>query len=275
MSLSFHNTFPLERDNLAKLLALVSAKPSVSNVQIAEATGIGIGTNPRKGKVQPTVDYAIHSGLLHASSVDRERQLEITPVGQVVLHNDPWLKKPVTQWALHYHLSKSGGEAEAWSFFTHEFLPQHVEFIRADLEDALKQKFGHKIQLKILNPGVLLNCYLDGGGLERIRLVREQAKRQFLRARSYIPNAYTVAYVLAEVWEAQHPERSMVDPAALLEPGHFATTMNLSEPEIMSWLDELNAIGLVKQMREAPPYQVARQWRDKLELLQQSYDEEG
>jgi hypothetical protein len=274
MTLSFHNTFPLERDNLAKLLAVVSENPTVTNVQIAEATGIGIGLNPRKGKVQPTVDYAMYSGLLRVLSPGRERRLELTPVGEIVRCNDSWFRKPVTQWVLHYHLSKVGSEAEAWTYFAHEFLPRHAEFTRADLETNLTEKFGHKIKLKILNPGVLLNCYLEGGGLERIRLVREQVKRRFVRTQSYIPNAYTVAYMLAEIWEAQHPERSMINPAALLELGHLATTMNLSEAEVASWLNELSALGVVKQMREASPYQVARQWRDKLELLQKSYNEE-
>ena len=274
MTLSFHNTFPLERDNLAKLLAVVSENPMVSNFQIAETTGIGIGTNPRKGKVQPTVDYATYSGMLSVLNVGRERRLEITPVGEIVRRNDSWFRKPATQWALHYQLSKLDGEAEAWTFFTHEFLPRHAEFTRTNLETALDEKFGHKIQLKILNPGVLLNCYLEGGGLERIRLVREQVRRQFVRTQSYVPNAYTVAYILAEIWEAQHPERSMINPAALLEPGHLATTMNFSEAEITSWLNELSALGVIKQMREAPPYQIARQWCDKLELLQKSYDEE-
>jgi hypothetical protein len=275
MSLSFHNTFPLERDNLAKILAAASENPSVSNFQIAEKTGIGIGKNPRKGKVQPTLDYAANAGLLNALNFREGRRLQITPIGKTVQSNDPWFKKPTTQWVLHYQLAKLGSEAEAWSFFAHQFLPSHPEFTRTDLEADLSGEFGHKIKLKILNPGVLLNCYLEGGGLERIRLVREQNKRQFVRTQSYIPNAYTVAYILAEIWEARHPGRSMINPATLLEPGHLATTMNLSEAEIASWLDELSSLSLVKQMREAPPYQIAHQWSEKLHLLQKSYDEEG
>jgi hypothetical protein len=274
MSLSFHNTFPLERDNLAKLLTLVEESPSITNIQIAEATGIGIGTNPRKGKVQPTVDYATYSGLLHVSSVERKRRLNLTPIGKLILHNDPWLRKPVTQWVLHYHLSKQDSEAEAWAFFVHEYLPYHAEFERGDLEASLMEKFGHKIKLKILSPGVLLNSYLEGGSLGAIRLVRERMKRKYTRTQPYIPNVYTVAYVLAEVWGAKHAERSMIDPDVLSEPGHLGSTMSLSPIEVRSWLKQMNAVGVITQMQEAPPYQVVRRWSDILELLQKSYDEE-
>src|SRR5438034_7159637 len=43
MSLSFHKTFPLECDNIAKLLRAVAPNPLASNADIAEFTGIGIG----------------------------------------------------------------------------------------------------------------------------------------------------------------------------------------------------------------------------------------
>lgn len=273
MNLYFHEGFKLERENLTKILSLISRNPQITNVQIAEEAGIGIGKKESQGKVKPTINYGKYGGLLKESETNGARQLNFTDVGKVILANDPSLRKPTTQWVIHYHLSKNNSEAGVWTFFIHDFLPKNGEFGRSQLEDALVNRF--QVKPRSTGLGALLNCYVGGSGLERIRLVREQAKSKYARAQSYIPNAYTVAYILAEIWEAQHPERSMVDPAQLLEPGHLATTMNLSEREVTSWLNELSAFGIVKQMREAPPYQVARQWRDKLELLQKSYDEEG
>lgn len=275
MSLSFHESFQLERENVAKLLPLVGKDAFVTNAQVAEASGIGIGMDTRKGKVQPTIEYAKHSGLISETVENKARRLSLTEVGKVVLQNDAWLRKPTTQWAMHYHMSKAGSEAEAWTFLVHEFLPSNVEFERGTLEEALLAKFGHRAKLRSINPGVLLNCYLDGGGLERIRLIREQATRKFMRTQTYIPNAYAVAYVLAELWEAKHPEHSMIGEDALLESGHLATTMSLGKKEIEELLPQMSAQGVITQMRDAPPYQVARRWQDKLDLLQKSYTEEG
>ncbi|MGI9064878.1 MAG: DUF4007 family protein [Pyrinomonadaceae bacterium] len=275
MSLTFHESFQLERENLAKVLPLFKNDPATTNVRVAEASGIGIGTDARKGKVQPTIEYAKHCGLLVESIENHTRRLNLTEVGKVIFQHDAWLRKPTTQWAMHYQLSKQGSEAEAWSFLVHEFLPSNVEFVRATLEDELKHKFGDRAKLRSINPGALLNCYLDGGGLERIRLIREQGKRKFMRTQTYIPNPYITAYILAELWEAKHPERSMVGEDALLESGHLATTMGCAEKEIEEALRQMSALGVIKWMREAPPYQVARQWQDKIELLHKSYTEEG
>jgi Protein of unknown function (DUF4007) len=275
MSLTFHESFQLERENVAKVLPLFNDDSSLTNVQVAEASGIGIGMDARKGKVQPTIEYAKHCGLLIETIENHTRRLNLTEVGKITLQQDAWLRKPTTQWAMHYHLSKQGSEAEAWAFLVHEFLPSNVEFERATFEEALQNKFGHRAKLRSINPGVLLNCYLDGGGLDRIRLIREQAKRKFMRTQTYIPNSYITSYILAELWEAKHPERSMVGEETLLEQGHLATTMGCGEKEIEEALRQMSALGVIKWMREAPPYQVARQWQDKNELLRKSYTEEG
>lgn len=274
MSLTFHQTFSLDCENLAKLLSMVGKHPLVTNKEIADATGIGIGKDERKGKVQPMIDYATYGGLVVATNESEYRRLEYTNIGKIVLQNDEWLKKPSTQWVLHYYLSREGSEAEAWTFFINKFLPRYVEFNRSDLENELDQQFGNRAKVKSINPGVLLNTYLDGNGLGRIRLIREQPKRSYMRTQPYIPNAYTVAYILAEIWEAKHPHRSMVDPIFLFESGHLATMMLLRESDVQSWLDVLTSLGVIEQMREAPPYQVVRRWYDKLDLLQKSYEED-
>lgn len=273
MSLTFHLTFPLDCENLSRLLPLLSKDPCVSNQQIAEVTGIGIGKDRSKGKVQPTIDYAIYSGLVASQVENGIRKLEITETGRVLMERDLWLKKPASLWVLHFFLSREGSEAEAWAFFIQEFLPRYGEFGRSTLETELQQRFGGRATVKSINPGVLLNSYLNGNALERIRIIRSKSKSVFLRTNPYIPNAFTVAYILAEIWETKHPERLMVNPIVLSEPGHLARTMGLDELQLQSWLDTLSGLGIIGQMKEAPPYQVRRQWDNRLDLLRRSYDE--
>jgi hypothetical protein len=273
MSLTFHQTFALDCENLAKIISIVAENPTLTNVEIAERTGIGIGKNERQGKVQPMIDYSVFTGLISSTSVNGKRRLALTDVGSIVLEADKWLKKPATQWVLHYHLSRTGSEAEAWTFFVHEFLPANGEFDRRTLELALERRFP-SVKIKSINPGVLLTTYTDNNALGRIRLVEEEPRRRYIRGQTYFPNIYTVAYILTELWDANSSGRLMVDPAIFLEPGHLATTMNLSGSEIQQSLNEMTALGIVGQMRETTPYQVLHRKADKLELLRKSIRED-
>ncbi len=273
MSLTFHQTFSLDCENLAKVLSVVVEDPDTTNLRISEQTGIGIGKNERQGKVQPMIDYATFAGLINTATVNGKRRFALTDVGQIVFQEDKWLKKPATQWVLHYHLSREGSEAEAWTFFVHEFLPLHGEFDRPSVEKALERKFP-TVKVKSINPGVLLTSYTDSNSLGRIRLVKEQSKRQYLRGQTYFPNMHIVAYILAELWDAKHQGQLMVDPSILLEQGHLASTMNLSGSEVQQCLNEMTTLGIIAQMRETTPYQVLRRWPDKLGLLRKSYGED-
>jgi Protein of unknown function (DUF4007) len=271
MSLSFHESFPLECENIAKLLAVVVEKPSVSNVAIAELTGLGIGKNPRKGLVQPTIEYADCAGLITVEP--RGRQINLTDVGRMIFEHDRQMKKPVTQWALHYHLSRVGGKAEAWAHFVHEFLPHHQKFERAEFEKSIEEKFSGRAKLRSIKPGLVLNSYTESRGLGLLRLLRESG-REYTHVWPNIPiPPYIIGYILAEIWDAQHPKRIMIDLDKLSEPGHLGPTIGLKDPDLQGQLNNLAHIGVIGQMREAPPFQVVKQWGDKLELLRQAFAE--
>src|SRR5262245_3585512 len=200
MSLTFHETFPLEFENLAKLLEVVVEKPSVSNVEIHDLTGIGIGQDPRKGLVQPTIEYAVCVGLI--TSEPGERRINLTDVGRVIFEHDRQMKKPVTQWALHYHLSRVGGKAEAWAHFVHEFLPQRQKFARGEFEKSIEEKFSDRAKLRSIKPGLVLSSYTESRALGLLRLLRESG-REYVRARPHIPiPPYIIGYILAEIWDA-------------------------------------------------------------------------
>jgi hypothetical protein len=270
MSLSFHESFPLECENIAKLLAVVVEKPLVTNIEIAELTGIGIGRNPRKGLVQPTIEYADCAGLIAVEP--RGREIRLTAAGQVIFECDRQMKKPVTQWVMHYHLSRAGSKAEAWAYFVQEFLPQRQSFDRAAFEKSVEEKFGNRAKLRSIKPGLVLNSYTESRSLGLLRLLRE-ADREYSRGRPYIPTPYIVGYILAEIWDAQHPTRMMADVDTLSGPGHLGPTVGLRDSDLQEQLNALTHVGVITQMREAPPYQVVRQWGDKLDLLRQAYAE--
>ena len=271
MSLTFHETFSLERQNISKLLDAIAQNPFVSDVEIADATGIGIGKTGKGGKVRPTIKYAAFCGLLNTQS--DSKGMFLTQAGLVVRENDEWLNSPTTQWLMHYFLSSKEVGATAWIHFVHEFLPFRDEFEREtvrDFLDSINPTLNEKT--RVANVGLLFKSYIDNSGLYRTKIFREVVKDRFFKETSTYPNVYLAAYILAEIWDAKHPEKTGVEPSVLLEPGHFATTMNMNKTDVQDCLNEMNAVGLIEQMREAPPFQVVRRWTNKFELLQRAYE---
>lgn len=274
MSAYFHKSFTLNCDNISKILTFVSDNPSASRHDIAIETGIGIGKNESDGKVRPTIQYAIYSGLLNPASAEKQNPILLTPTGQIIFENDKRLKSPVTHWAMHYYLCRPNNEALIWSFFIHTFLPQYSNFDSQTLEAALADEFPSLSQrITKENRRILIDCYTSGNSLAKTRILENYEKDKFIRGKPNYPNPYLAAYILAEIWEARHPEKMMIEPSVLLEKGSFATTMNLTEADLKTCLSEMSAIGAIDLMREAPPFQVVRHWTDKNILLRRAYEE--
>jgi hypothetical protein len=271
----FHKSFSLQRDNISKLVSFVTDHPSASRQEIAVETGIGIGKNASDGKVRPTIQYAVYSGLLQPNAAENERQILLSDVGNIIFGFDPRLKTSVSQWVMHYFLCRPQNEALIWSFFIHDFLPNHSEFESHVLEDDLSKHFPDlSIRINKENRRVLTSCYTDGNGLSKTKLVESYQKDRFIRGTSSCP-PFTAAYILAEIWEAEHGnDVAMIDPRVLLEAGHFATTLSLLEGDVQGCLDEMTAIGAISQMRAAQPFQVVRRWADKFDLLRKAYEAE-
>jgi hypothetical protein len=271
----FHKSFTLERDNISKLISFAREHPSASRQELAVETGIGIGKNASDGKVRPTIQYAIYSGLLRPNAAERKNEILLSDVGEIIFTHDPSLKSSVSQWVMHYFLCRPQNEALIWSFFIHDFLPKHSEFEGDTLEEELTKRFPDlTTEVNKQNRRVLTSCYTNGNGLSRTRLVESYQKNQFIRGASSCP-PFVAGYVLAEIWEAEHGhDVAMIEPRVLLEAGHLATTLNLLEGNLQDCLNEMTAMGAINQMRAAPPFQVVRKWTDKFDLLRKAYEAE-
>ena len=275
MKAYFHKSFVLERDNISKILTFASENSSGDRFKIAEETGIGIGRSASDGKVQPTIQYAVYGGLLTDESAESRNNILLNQVGNIVFENDTRLKSAITQWVMHYFFSRMENEALIWSFFIHEFLPQFPNFDSEDLEIELRNKFSDLSERNNKeNQRVLTSCYTDGNALSKTGILESYEKDKYVRGNANYPNTYLVAYILAEIWEAKHTEKSMVEPQILRESGHLATTLNLADGDLQNCLDEMSAAGLIEQMREAPPFQIVRKWIDKFDLLRRAYEVE-
>jgi len=271
----FHKSFTLQRDNISKLISFVLEHPSASRQEIAVETGIGIGKNASDGKVRPTIQYAVYSGLLQPSAAESQNEILLSDVGEIVFHYDPRLKTSISQWVMHYFLCRPQNESEIWRFFVHDFIPAHGEFEGEVLEEALTKKFPDLSErINKENRRILTNCYIDGNALAKTRLIESYQKDKFIRGTPNYQNAFLAAYILAEIWEAKHGQDvTMVDPTVFFDGGDLATTLNLNEGDLRNCLNEITAIGAIRQLREAPPFQVVRRWDSKFDLLRRAYEE--
>lgn len=207
-------------------------------------------------------------------SAEGKNAILLSDVGQIVFENDQRLKTPITQWLMHYFLCRTENEALIWSFFIHEFLTQFTEFESNTLEENLRTKFPDLSErINRENRRILTSCYTEGNALSKIGLLENHQKDKYFRGNSKYSNVYLAAYILAEIWEAKHAEASGVEPSVLMENGHLATTLNLSEEDLQNCLNEMSAIGAISQIRDAPPFQVVRKWTNKFDLLRRAYEE--
>ena len=275
MKAYFHKSFVLDRKNIAKVLALAAENPRIDRQAIAAETGIGIGKNVSDGKVRPTIQYAIYSGLLQSESAESRNSILFSDVGKIVFAYDRWLESAVTQWVMHYFLCRAESEALIWSFFVHVFLQNHAEFNGDLLSEELKSWFVGLSQRNLReNRRILLNCYTSENALSKVGLIIAVEKDEYARVDNKHINAFLAAYILAEIWETKNADATMIDKSVLLKKGHLASTLGLNKENLQNCLDEINSIGAINQSSEAPPFQVVRRWNDKFDLLRRAYEAE-
>ena len=107
LPLNFPQTFLPDRRLLARLLPFAAANGRGDKVEIGEATGIPTGQST--GKVEPMINYARGMGLIDTNRDAGLWQLAMTPLGRVVVAEDPYLSQPVTLWLLHLMLCRRCG----------------------------------------------------------------------------------------------------------------------------------------------------------------------
>ena len=145
MTVLFHGNFALDRPRMAKLIALAQKNPKLKDKELAEPFGYGAPF------------AATYRSWLHKTGLaEMGLPLAMTPMGSVVIENDPTLESNTSKWFLHHELVTDAERAEAWHFFSQEFLPQHSTFSKDDLLEGLAEKLGpHSMQH--FGPGSKLN----------------------------------------------------------------------------------------------------------------------
>ena len=101
---NFHRSFKPERQYITAMLRFAASGKEGDYQSIAAATGIPTGSS--SGKVPAILDYCRGMGLIRLIGQERSaiKKPDLTPLGRIILFEDPYLKTNISQWIAHFNL---------------------------------------------------------------------------------------------------------------------------------------------------------------------------
>lgn len=142
---NFHQTFVPERQYISAMLKFAASGGEGDQQAIGAATGIPTGES--SGKVPAILNYCRGMGLVRLSGQERSavKKPELTPLGRVVLLEDPYLKTGISQWISHLNLCSPLTGADVWfQVFFGGASSLGMTFARSELETHLSVIYGSK-----------------------------------------------------------------------------------------------------------------------------------
>lgn len=264
LPLNLPQTFLPERRLLAKLLAFAADHGNGDKEAISTATGIPTGKST--GKVEPMIRYAQGMGLIRTERALGQWRLSLTPLGQTVRREDPFLSEAVTIWLLHLLLCRRyglntppRGIADPWfALFADSDFRLGPRFTAAAYLDWLTERHGRKGYLLSVS-SVVLRSYLEPSSLacspatlsplavegdpsERLRdqwIVRQNAPGE----PRFFP-AVAAGFYLN--WDELFTGESQLALTEFAEQSRFFTVLGWNESLIAHWLDWMADQGMLQ-----------------------------
>lgn len=256
-------TSPLDQADLKSLLAHL-AHPQTSESSLSPAD------------FRNAQQWAIAANLVTEQG--------LTPEGQLVANKDPYLETTVTDWLIHFHLSRHG----LWRYFVYEFLPNQKPFKQDEL-------FTHCLKIfKTESPDTLkkslrlvLKTYTESPAIVKSGFLKQQNKT-YLTGYSDLSNPYTTGYILAKIWEHEFKTRSSILVDEIIESETpLNQVLGIDKESLLQQLDILAEQEIIEQ-RSAKPhligtkpikreahesaYQVYCCWNSSIDLLEKAYE---
>lgn len=259
--LNFHQTFLPDRNLIAKLLKFSAENGSGNKETISGATGIPTGE--RSGKVEPMIHYALAMGLITAHKSGSLWQLALTPIGQVVYEEDPYLSETITLWLLHLMMCRRVGQEEPargivdpwFALFADRGYRLGHHFTNEHFRALLAERHGHSVSIQKLS-SLVVRAYEEGSALSLSNALQcaENDQYHFLpapRDRNFYP-LYS-AYLLL-LWDEFYPGQQQVHLSELYDQTRLLTLFNWTATDVSNWLDWMTdhrVIQLDRQTGEA------------------------
>ncbi len=282
LPLNFPQTFLPDRRLLARLLPFAAANGSGDKVQIGASTGIPTGQST--GKVEPIIHYARGMGLVEATKEAGRWLLALTPLGRVVVSEDPYLSQPVTLWLLHLLLCRRSGLADPaigiadpwFALFAEGGLRLGTRFDQSAYLAYLSARHGARGYLKSLS-GLVLRSYLEAtcfGPLDALSVESSGSQSFYLRRAAPDERTHFPAYAayLFLVWDELYGDQDQLAMDEFFSQTRCLAILGWDRGTATRWLDWMADLGLIQLDRQTGGT-LALRLRDTAPVLSGIYDE--
>lgn len=282
LPLNFPQDFLPERRLVARLLPFAAVNGNGTKIEIGAETGIPTGEST--GKVEPMIHYARGMGLTYADKERGRWRLSLTPLGELVAAQDPFLSEPVTLWLLHLLLCRRNalvqpptGVADPWfALFAEGSSRLGNRFDQSTYLAYLTERHGNKGYLKSLS-GLVLRSYLEENCFGPIKaLSAEKADGQPLYIRRTAPDdrshfpAYAAYLFLA--WDALYKDHNQVAMEDLFAQSRCLAVLDWDRATATRWLDWMADHELLQLDRQTGGT-LALRLKETDQVIRGTYDE--
>ena len=268
--LQFHETFQPEIGYVSKILELASEDYAGDKYEISERTGIPTGK--QKGKVEPHIKYAAYMGLINYTCEKGIYSLSLTPLGDEVYAQDPFLHEQLSKWLCHYGIVRREKGAPQWSFLTNEVHPGFIQSGSPErIMDLFKNQFEGNLTYEDIF-GVTRRSYLDGffEDLEYLMIDDISKNISFNEIPARDELMYVYAYAMIDSWENILPNKPEITLFELLDDLSFGKIFGLTDDTVNELLDEMSEESIISVNRQLYPTTIIKT-SSPSELIAQLY----
>jgi len=249
LPLSFPQTFLPERRLLAQLLPFAERKGKGNKILIGAETGIPTGKST--GKVEPMIFYALGMGLITASKEVGVWQLDLTPLGNIVLLEDPYFSELQTMWFVHLMLCRctpANGKADAWyTLFSEGRFRVGENFRQDDFLEFLVERYGDIGSLKSLS-GIAIRTYLEDSCLGRIGVLEQKDDDLLIRQIAPVTKEFFPVYAsyLYLMWDELFKDENQLSLDSFAQESRIFFIMGWNDSMVATWLDWMGDNGIIQ-----------------------------
>lgn len=251
--LKFHETFQPEAGYISKVLELASINYAGDKFEISEKTGIPTGK--QKGKVEPHIKYAAYMGLINYCFEKGVYNLALTPIGDEIYSQDPFLHEQLSKWLCHYGMVRKEKGAPQWSFLTNAVHPGFIQGISPErLMEQSSTFFAGNLSYEEVF-GVIRRSYIDGFFADLKYIFINDCSREicFREHSAHDELLYVYAHSMLDSWNTLIPGKSEITLFELMNELSFGKVFGLSDESINEVLEELSEEGIIALNRQLFP----------------------
>jgi hypothetical protein len=255
-SLNFHQSFAPEKEAIAQIVQFASKNQGFySKEDISAMTSIPTGE--RSGKVIPHLFYSEAMGLISVLRKEASYSLSLTPLGEVVCLEDPFLIEDLSQWLCHYNLANKNSPTQMWSFIFNSIITSNgCRLSNTLLSNALLRKF----DVNKINLTPFRTSYITEKSLGNIKVLDiKDDKYLFKKHEINRSFKYLYAYLLISCWEKELPNQSEITFDNLREDLGFGNPFVWDEKTIMEVLEVLQEDRIIIINRQLSPITLIKQ----------------